>query len=423
MDGIQKILEEKESPDGVQNRNQNYLKENENSFLNQINEKSNKFSQILKEEKCFGAIEEKESKMNSIISLIAISSILKMFLSPFKELKSLSVIGINPESLKWGFILLSLSIIASLSFYLIRKVESFSLKFISIVLFGSVSLFSIFLKIEGFVFRSFCFMAILIFAFKLYSFLIGTPRTNQNQENQKESKECDDFGYFTSFILSPAIYFRSDYPKKEKRNIKKLLELVCKAAIYGMAMCFLFHNVALPLLKLYLNSSTKIELFENFLMLNIAVIILFNLFFFVIFKYTFAMLNEVSGLEIVVYKDWWNAKDSSEFWRYWNVPMHVFIKEMIYIPLLKKKVNSHLCRISCLFFSGIFHELVVSLALKKFSGWFFLAMMLQDPLLYVTYNFRMYFPEYSNYFFLISFCMIGQTVGFILLFKGMAMTV
>ena len=115
MDKIQK-LEEKETSGGVQSKSVKISKEKINRFKDQ---KDTDSSKIFKQEMYFESTEEKEHKINNIISIIAISSVLKIFISPLKDIESLHMGGSNFENIKWGFLLISLIIGFSLSFYLI----------------------------------------------------------------------------------------------------------------------------------------------------------------------------------------------------------------------------------------------------------------------------------------------------------------
>ena len=401
---------------------------------NEITKDTNPLDQINKNVSTLNSIDESEFKTNNIIPLIAISGTLKMCSETLKQLKTFTLGSVEFNTLKWGLIMFVSAFLISLLSYRVKKLDNNLIKIMFVLISNSLLLYGVYMKVDGFIFRSFCNMTLLILSFKAYSYLIRISIKNSNSEkvsiensnsekvsikNSKAEKvPIEDFNHFVAFMFSPAIFYRPDYNRIEKRNYKKAIKSFLKSGIYYILMSFVFHNIAIPILSNLLSSSSRIMILENFLFLNISVIMLFNLFFKVVFDSFFVFLNEMTRMEVTGYKNWWNAKDSSEFWRYWNVPMHVFIKEHVYLPLLERNINKHLCRIICLIFSGGFHELVISLALKRVSGWFFLAMMLQDPLLYVTYYFKQYFPNYSNYFFLICFCVLGQTIGFILLLRG-----
>lgn len=407
------------------------------------------------------------SRWNNVSEMIAILTIARIILISFYQIKSLPIetkFNIKSNALLWCFFVIFFNVLTSLLFYKINKAKNLIFKSLYIAVTSLLAFYTVFYKVDGFFTRSGCNFIVLTFTFKLYSYMMkvsaltdarnvkesvlsarnalsGKESVSRNVKDKedsgkesvssakKEAKSITDIGIknptkisfnlFYNFILSPAILFKTDYPKKESISFINIGKQSLKALFYSICLSHLFERVVLPTVNKMLIETDLFTSIDIFISLSISLMLSFNLFFKIFFKCFGSIRNEIAKLEIENTKDWWNSKDSAEFWRNWNCPMHHFLKEHIYIALLKKNYNQHLCRIACLLFSGIFHEFVLFLAFKKLFGWFFLAMIFQDPLLFITSFIRRVVPEYANFIFIVMFCVIGQTGGFVLMYKQM----
>lgn len=112
------------------------------------------------------------------------------------------------------------------------------------------------------------------------------------------------------------------------------------------------------------------------------------------------------------FKDWWNARDFSDFWRLWNrrltifffghhlshsfshknTAIHHWLLKYVYWKVLKVFPRS-LGMMATFGVSGILHELFMVLVFRKFSIWFFLAMAVRSFL----FKFFQHFPL-KNFF-------------------------
>lgn len=79
------------------------------------------------------------------------------------------------------------------------------------------------------------------------------------------------------------------------------------------------------------------------------------------FLYHFASFSMIWGSEnVTIGYDWWNAESTSVFWTKWNYQVHTWLKELIYVPLLKAGYNRKASSYIVAFISGILHEYMVS---------------------------------------------------------------
>lgn len=227
-----------------------------------------------------------------------------------------------------------------------------------------------------------------------------------------------NFIYFLKFLIMPALFYKNNYNFQGQISFKIITRKCISFIFYFLIFMFILNQHSMPALYEAAKLSSPISLFENSTKLGISTIILFNLFFHIIYNCALPIFLELVCCKEPTYDDWWNSTTASEFWSKWNIPVHHFFKYHIYIPLLKKGYSKFSGRSICFILSGILHELVAALALKKITGWLFLAIVGQILLIYITDKVKKYFPKFANTFFWISLCVIGQPAIVILFYHS-----
>ncbi len=382
---------------------------------------------------------------NAIWLVISFLSIFKVFLQSISH-RELDVLPIFKE-IKILIFLLFLNSLLPFCFYFVNR---FKITVLNILFILSTSSFMFYLsshKLNLFISKVFVNYFILVMAFKFYSFRTGK------------------FTDFIRFVFSPAIVFDLDQMNKDRvdntKNINnaanqffKSLSLFVKGLLLTIVMFSILINISLPFADKVLkdfrsiakqsifedlvNSILKFSSFKSFhtsflksffilkpffissASLSVSILISFNLFFRINFYYFMEISNILTGLNVELYRDWSNSKNHLEFWRKWNIPMHLFIKKHVYLPFLDLGVGNRYSRLICSVFSGLFHDLIISLAFGKIRFWFLMAMILQIPLhhftLFFRNNFRNIYESYGKYVFLTIFCVIGHTAMFMIFY-------
>ncbi|XP_020609735.1 diacylglycerol O-acyltransferase 1-like [Orbicella faveolata] len=77
------------------------------------------------------------------------------------------------------------------------------------------------------------------------------------------------------------------------------------------------------------------------------------------------------------YKDWWNSPNVAYFWQNWNIPVHRWARRHLYTPMLQSGYSSRQAQVAVFLLSAFFHEFLVSVPLRLFRFWAFLAMLSQ----------------------------------------------
>jgi len=213
---------------------------------------------------------------------------------------------------------------------------------------------------------------------------------------------------FLKFLPYPVIVYRRHYSLKATRSFLAVLSLSLQLLCFYFLFSLVYDQSYVPSLHKIINEPESPKLLETFINLSLSSTILFFLFFLIVFRCVLGILSELTRFNEPTYLPWWNSKSCEEFWSKWNLPVHEFIKVHIYIPLVKKDLNKSLCKSICFIISGIAHEIVVSFAVRRVTGWFFLAMVSQIPYLFMDKLFSRIPSAVTNCVFWISICVVGQ---------------
>ena len=117
---------------------------------------------------------------------------------------------------------------------------------------------------------------------------------------------------------------------------KRLLELVTLVGV----MYFLIEQYVRPTLHNSLRPFHTLNfpsLFERILKLSIPGIYFWLIMFYAVFHSYLNLVAEVLRFgDRTFYRPWWNAKTIGEYWRLWNLPVYMWFKRHVYLPLITK---------------------------------------------------------------------------------------
>jgi MBOAT, membrane-bound O-acyltransferase family len=229
------------------------------------------------------------------------------------------------------------------------------------------------------------------------------------------SKDLRNFLYF---MIIPVLVYKKEYKMKKEASKKRIAKKSLEFIFYLFLFVFIMDQYSITSIYKIVDSPNLFEVLDNGLSFIISTIFLFNIFFKICFNCAFEILSEITKFDELTYEKWWNSKSAADFWERWNLPVHQFIKHHIYKPLLKKGISKDISTGTCFLLSGAIHELVIALTMKSISGMFFLAMLAQLPLIYVSSIVKKKYPRQANMFFWLSFCVIGQPLMVLLIYRS-----
>ncbi|KAI5150917.1 diacylglycerol O-acyltransferase 1 [Enteropsectra breve] len=295
----------------------------------------------------------------------------------------------------------------------------------------------------------------------------GEKCTGEKCTGEKCTGEKCTGKHFIRFMISPfLVYEDTEYTKDNikdgKRRIfnRNIAMKFINIFLSSMAFIIIMDQYAMPAIYKTGTAVSIMKLCEGFLNISIATVILFSIFFHICFRCIIPILAEISGtrnsnsilnirndklnirndklnirndkfyisnninsknLNIrndKAYEQWWNALSAGEFWAKWNLPVHNFIKKYIYSELLARGYSNFTSGAFCFVFSGLVHEWVIALCIKKITGFFFIGMVAQIPLIWVSEWIKRHYRRWANAFFWLSFCFIGQSLIFLLFVRA-----
>lgn len=341
---------------------------------------------------------------NNLVILIAFMGVFRFILVNIIELGWLVKIPLSSYTLKdcgKAGLVFGLNILRSvICFYMSR------FKFISVlyVLVTEAMLsFFIYTSIVNRNISGISYVVSIIFDMKLISFV--------------ENVTCRDIKKLCEFLVFPTLIYKDSYRRKGRTSFDALGRACAKLAVWSCLLCFFMDQHAVPAFYRLMMFDGLNNFLESFLNFSLASIILFNIFFKMAFDHGITIFSEITLFDEKVYGEWWNSRSSEEFWKNWNLPVHFFVKNHIYLPLVNAGLGKHASSLICFIFSGAVHEYVVSMSLKSFNGWFLMAMMAQIPLHFATSFVKRRFPSAANIFFWLSFCVVGQPMTILLIYR------
>ncbi|TBU06753.1 O-acyltransferase [Hamiltosporidium magnivora] len=227
------------------------------------------------------------------------------------------------------------------------------------------------------------------------------------------------FSYYLYFICIPTLCFRKKYKIRKNRNWISILNLFLKFLISILLIMFIMDQYAVPCIYNIENSRDIISLIENVLDLSISTTFLWLIFFYSCFYCFLNILARITKYKNdKFYKKWWNVSSIRQFWSCWNIPVHEWFKEVVYIPLVQNNYSKSHASCFIFFLSAILHEYVIGASTKMFKGWIFLSIFSQIFLIKIS-DYTCCFPNLGNYLFWCSFCIIGQPMCMFLYYRAL----
>lgn len=250
----------------------------------------------------------------------------------------------------------------------------------------------------------------LILVMKLISYFLAMD------ELDVEASERDSFFRFIRFMLLPTLCYQTSYPRSAEVRcafvVKQLLELVTSLTM----MRILVLQYALPAAKNAVKPLERNEMLaiaERVLKLSIPCLCIWLLGFYAAFHSLFNLTAELLHFgDRTFYLDWWNARDLGDYWRLWNIPVYQWLKRHVYKPLRMRGHSPFFAQSIIFLISALSHEYLIAIPTGTFTALASIVMLMQIPLIYLTKYISHRYPSssFGNYFFWLTFCILGQPI-------------
>mmetsp|Transcript_11100 Transcript_11100/g.18144 ORF Transcript_11100/g.18144 Transcript_11100/m.18144 type:complete len:735 (-) Transcript_11100:220-2424(-) len=228
------------------------------------------------------------------------------------------------------------------------------------------------------------------------------------------------FSNLLYFCVAPTLCYQLNYPRSPRVRKTVVFTLVVRLVMVLALMLFVVEQHMKPSLEEAMLPMKQLDITAvlfRFLALTIPSTYVWLLGFYWFFHLWLNLLAELTRFsDREFYLDWWNARTIDEYWRTWNLPVHHWMIRHLYYPSIRLGVSKKSAVYLAFLFSAVMHEFIISIPFQRISFHAFLGMLLQAPLVPLTRKMNTMFnnPSIGNFFFWLSFCIIGQPIGIIM---------
>eukprot|EP00300_Choanocystis_sp_HF-7_P043098 c9722_g1_i2.p1 GENE.c9722_g1_i2~~c9722_g1_i2.p1 ORF type:complete len:361 (+),score=42.68 c9722_g1_i2:445-1527(+) len=196
-------------------------------------------------------------------------------------------------------------------------------------------------------------------------------------------------GNMLYFVCAPTLCYQLNYPQSAAPIrwgwlLRRMGELLFfSALILVLAQQYMVptvQNTMTPMMALDLP-----RLLERLLKMGTPNFLIWILGFYVIFELYLNVWSEILHFgDRLFYRDWWNSTTLSRFWSTWNLPVHNWLVQTLYLPLRSAGLSRQAGYVVCFLVSGFLHELVLDAAFRRFGYFAFSGMVGQLPMCALT---------------------------------------
>ncbi len=223
------------------------------------------------------------------------------------------------------------------------------------------------------------------------------------------------------FSVAPTLTYQLNYPQTKGVRWSIVLTILFRMMVVSGLILFAVEQYIMPTVANSmhaLHNMVVLEIMERVLKLSIPNTYVWLLVFYFYFHLWLNLLAELTTFgDRLFYRDWWNARTIDTYWRNWNIPVHNWILRHLYYPSLRLGCGRVFGTFFAFFFSAALHEVILSVPFRCLSMHAFVGMLLQAPLSFITKEIDRRFdnPFVGNAIFWLSFCVVGQPLGILLI--------
>lgn len=224
------------------------------------------------------------------------------------------------------------------------------------------------------------------------------------------------------FCVAPTLCYQLNYPRSPRIRRSYVITYVVRIIIIGAFMVVAIQQYIFPTLHNslgFVKNKDIIGVAQVVLALSVPNSYAWVLMFYLFFHLWLNLLAELCRFgDRSFYKDWWNSRNISVYWKNWNLPVHHWMLRHLYHPLVSAGVKKWMATIIVFGFSALFHEIILSVPFRCLTMYAFVGMLMQAPLITITNYIDKRFDNsfLGNVIFWCLFCVIGQPMGIVMLY-------
>ncbi|XP_040281724.1 sterol O-acyltransferase 2 [Bufo bufo] len=227
------------------------------------------------------------------------------------------------------------------------------------------------------------------FLMKTYSFCRETIPVVLQDESKEKNAKTPSLSSYLYFLFCPTLVYRDSYPRTPYirwKYVAKNFAQFLGGMFFGY---FIMVTLCIPVFKNMSKQpfSTKTLVLSIFHATLPGAFVLLISFFGFLHCWLNAFAEMLRFADRMFYKDWWNSKSFSNYYRTWNVVVHDWLYYYVYqdlLWLLKKRFRTGVT-LAVFLISATVHEYVLTMSL----GFFYPVMFCLFALFGVIFNFMM----------------------------------
>jgi sterol O-acyltransferase len=232
----------------------------------------------------------------------------------------------------------------------------------------------------------------LVYYMKMHAFLSTNRKLHHEAIKSKEKSLYPSnltLSNFIYFLMAPTLLYEPSYPRTPKIRWSYVMDRSAGLMAVFTLLYATIDSMIMPIIRTHPFETIE-EKFDALttLMLPIAWSIL--LLFFLVFEYLLNWFAELTRFaDRHFYDDWWNSLTFAEFARKWNVPVHRFLQQHVYLPCIEQfSMSRGWASFTTFLISSVIHEFILSSmlvnGLKGPRITIFCMQMAQVPLIWFT---------------------------------------
>jgi len=259
---------------------------------------------------------------------------------------------------------------------------------VCLVGFFSSVVFSIFVKRVSLLVSCVITMTLMVSSMKLHSYYAYVFKTfSASNPLPSDIVHMREYLYF---MFAPTLCFFRSYPRTKRIRLGYAL----KECMLFLGSIFMVYIIVMqyidPVIREQQNKNAT-QVFRSVLRICVPWFITWLLASFAIFH---ALLNLIAELtyfgDRLWYREWWNSQSFEEFWKLWNRPVHYWLLRHVYFQSLRLKFNRPVAILFTFLLSAIIHELCMCVIFRTVQYYFFSAMLVQVPFVYLGNKLKKY---------------------------------
>mmetsp|Transcript_25371 Transcript_25371/g.63622 ORF Transcript_25371/g.63622 Transcript_25371/m.63622 type:complete len:465 (+) Transcript_25371:81-1475(+) len=213
------------------------------------------------------------------------------------------------------------------------------------------------------------------------------------------------------FLLFPTLCYKLNYPRSPEIRWGFLCRRCIEMVFLTVLVIIMVVQYIIPIVEktpAAIQNRDVLFLLERVLKLAGPNLYVWLIGFYVFFHLYLNVIAELTGFaDRQFYLDWWNSPSLGYYWRTWNLPVHQWLVQHVYIPARRRGYSKSTCYLLVFFVSAVFHELILAVPFRSVKFAAFFAMMGQIPLINLTDRYLKDHKTLGNVVFWISI-VLGQ---------------